>query len=273
MEFWQDVGAAPLTVTRINGGTQSWGLAAVNSRAQVNNTQYFLGNRPEGGYQIARLHGYNPEAVSTSDIDSIINGFSTVSDAVALTYTVYGHQMYQITFPTAMRSFLFDTISSIWFEVQTGVAQTARHVAELGIVFNSINYISDSSTGNIYHFSPDAYTDNGTPIKRQIRSKHINNGGNRFVISEVYLDMEVGTASQSGQGSDPQLMVQVSKDMGQTFGVERLVSLGKVGQYMTRVIMRRFGQSIDFVFQFTMTDPVKFILTRGSGTMTGGTDG
>jgi hypothetical protein len=266
-EFWQDVGTTPLTVARITGTTQTWGLAAIHSTSQVNNQQYFLGVRPEGGYQIARLNGYVPEAVSTSDIDSIINTFSTVSDAVSLAYTVYGHPMYQITFPTAQRSFLFDTVSNIWSEVQTGLALQARHVAELGVVFNNQVYVSDYSSGNVYTLSPNVYTDNGLPIKRQVRTKHLHNGGARFNLSEIFLDMEVGVGLQSGQGSAPLLMLQVSKDGGQTFGIERRLSLGYAGTYLTRLVARRFGQARDFVLQITMTDPVKFLIVSGSGTV------
>jgi len=59
-------------------------------------------------------------------------------------------------------------------------------------------------------------------------------------------------------------MLQTSKDGGRTFGGERWKSIGQQGQYSSpRVVWNRLGQSRDFVFQFTMTDPVKFVLTSG----------
>lgn len=266
-EFWQDVGAANVPVQRINGSTQTWGLAAVFSRAYLNNTEVFLGQNSQGSVQVMMLSGYVPVRVSTTDIENIINSFSTFSDAVALTYMLDGHPMYQLTFPTGGRSFLFDALTNLWSEVQTGLALLARHYGNLGIVFNSINYISDYQSGNIYQLSATQYTDNGTPIKRQVASRHIRNAGNVFGIDELFLDMETGVGLQSGQGSDPQIMMDVSKDGGRTFGIPRMKSLGAVGQYLSpRVIWRRMGSARDFVFRFTMTDPVKFILTGGSVT-------
>jgi hypothetical protein len=66
------------------------------------------------------------------------------------------------------------------------------------------------------------------------------------------------------------MMIQVSKDNGKTFGAERQISIGKVGQYKNpRLITRRWGQSRDFVWQFTVTDPVKFVVLGGSAVISG----
>lgn len=269
IEFWQDVGTTPLPFARINGATQTWGLAATGSRAALNNTEVFLGQNPQGHVQVLMLNGYAPTRISTSDIEYIINSFSIFSDAVALTYMIDGHPMYQLTFPTGGRSFLYDALTGLWQEVQTGTDLIARHFGNYGIVFNLDNYISDSTTGNIYILKTEAYTDNGTPIKRQLRTRHITNGGNLFNVSELYLDIETGVGLQTGQGSDPKMMMQVSKDGGRTFGVERMVGMGKVGQYRTpRLITRRWGQARDFVWQFTVTDPVKFAIANGAAVIT-----
>ena len=267
IEFWQDVGSAPNPFARITGSSQTWGLAAVNSRMALNNTMIFLGQNPQGGLQVMMLNGYTPERKSTSDIEDIITSFSTWQDATALTYILAGHPMYQLNFPTANRSFLFDSLTGAWQEVQTGVALQARHFANMGVSFNTINYVADVSTNNIYKLDDTAYTDNGTAIKRQVVTRHVYVDGNEFGISELLLDMETGVGLQSGQGSDPQVMLQVSRDGGRTFGAERQLSLGAVGQCLTRVVTRRLGSARDFVFQFTMTDPVKFVVVHGAVTV------
>lgn len=268
IEFWQDVGGAVLPYARIPGSTAAWGLAAKFSRALVNNTVYWLATNPTGSLQVMKLNGYTPTRVSNSDVEAIFEQFSVTSDAVALGYTAFGHGMYQITFPTEMRSFLFDSFTGMWQEVQTGLALTGRHQAELGVTFNAENYVSDYSNGNIYYLDVRNETDNGQAIKRQFTSRHIRDGGNTISISELFLDMETGVGLQSGQGSDPQISVEVSKDNGRTFGGPRLTSLGKVGQYRApRVYWRGLGRSKDFVFRFTITDPVKMVVTGGAATI------
>jgi len=264
-EFWQDNGGSPMPFAQLVGTAQDWGLAAVNSVAYFNNTLAFLAQNVQGQVQIMALNGYAPQRISNHNIENIINSFAVTSDAIALSYITDGHPMYQITFPSANRSFLYEGINNIWSEVQTGVSPQARHAANIGVSFAGAYCFSDSTTGNIYQFDNTVYTDNGTPIKRELDSMHIENQGNILGIDELWLDFELGQGLQIGQGSNPQIMLQVSKDNGNTFGNERWTSIGKVGQYGgPRAIYRRFGQSRDFVFKIRMTDPVPFILVRGS---------
>lgn len=268
VEFWQDVGTLPLPYQRINGATQSWGLAAVLSNVEVGNTQMFLGYAPDGGISVIRLNGYVAEPVSDSDLDTLFSRFNQVSDAVAYTYTAYGHAIYQITFPSENRSFAYDTKTGIWHDAQTGVADQARHFSTYGVTFNGKNYVSgsDNSVSKIYELNVDTYTDTGTPIKRQVITRHIRNQGNELKVAQVFLDFEtgVGLGGAPTQGTDPQLMLKISRDGGRTFGNERWVSLGKIGEYYTRVVLRRLGAARDFVVQITLTDPVKFVLASGS---------
>jgi len=83
-------------------------------------------------------------------------------------------------------------------------------------------------------------------------------------ISLLYLDMETGVGLQTGQGSNPMIMLQSSKDNGRTWSAERWTSLGAVGTYLTRVLWRRFGSARDYVFKIRMSDPVKFVITDGA---------
>lgn len=264
IEFWQDIGASPLPYQRINGATQSWGLAAPLSDVEVGNTRIFLGYSPDGGLAVIRLNGFVPEMITDSDLNTLFSSFSTVSDAVAFTYTVYGHPIYQLTFPTENRSFAYDSTTGIWHEAQTGAAEVARHFANYGITFNSKNYVTDPTSGVIYLLDKDVYTDNGTTIRRQIFTRHIRSEGNQITLSEVFLDFETGVGLTTGQGSDPIVSVRVSRDGGRTFGNERFLPLGKLGEYSSRVIMRRMGSARDFVLQISMSDPVKFVLASGS---------
>ena len=277
IEFWQNVGTSPLPFGRVSGATRHVGLAAPYSVALVDDMTLFLGQNYYGGYsEVHILQGFNMTRVSTEDVEHIIGNMPghVWRDAIAFCYMLDGHKMYQLTFPSANKSLLYDITSDLWSDLQSGVGLTGRHVAELGITFNSYNYVSDATSGKIYKVDDEYVTDNGAFIKRQLTTRHINMDGNRFGIDELYLDMQTGGSSaygqigggvMYGQGSDPQIMLQISKDGGRSFGYERWKSIGKVGQYKSpRVMWNRLGASQDFVFQFTMTDPVMFIVIGGA---------
>jgi hypothetical protein len=255
-EFWQDVGTTPLPYQRINGATQNWGLVAQNSHAKVGNTEMFLGASPDGGIKVIRLNGYAPVPVSDSDLEYIISNFSTVTDAVALVYSAYGHPVYQLTFPTANRSFAYDLATEMWHEAQTGPSATpVRHFANYGITFNKANYVSDATTGTIYLLDEDTYTDNGTVNLRELCTRHIRNAGNYVFLSQLMLDFEPGV------GGTPTVSVSISRDNGVTFGTPKQKTLGAVG---TRVVFNRLGSGRDMVAKISRTDAYKFVIAAGS---------
>jgi Phage stabilisation protein len=265
-EFWQNVGGYPLLFQRVSGTVQNWGLAALYSRAKFSNSIAFLATNTQGQVQVVMFNGYATQRISNHDIENIINGFTTISDAIGYSYVFDGHMIYQLTFPSMNRTFIYDGITGFWSEAQTGTATTGRHFGNLGITYNGKNYISDySSNGNIYQISETSYTDAGTPIKRLVQSKHIRLTGNEFALAEVFFDMDVGLGLQSGQGSSPKVMLQISKDGGMTFGSERTVNIGSIGTYQARAIFRRLGSAKDFVLRLSMTDPVPFTVTEACG--------
>lgn len=265
-EFWQNVGTTPQPFAPVISAVNEVGLAAIYSRAHVEQSIIFLGQTREGGVQVFRVIGYQMKAISSPDIDSIMNSFSVKADATALSYEVDSHKFYQITFTSADRSFLYDCYSDVWSEVQTGISQKvgSRHMANLSTYSRGKTYLSDVDTLNIYSMDVGTFTDNGSIVPREITTRHASSDFNEFTVDEVYLDMETGIGIQSGQGSDPQIMIQVSRDNGRTFETERWIKFGKIGNYFMRAVARRWGSARDFVFKFRMTDPVKFVVTGGS---------
>ena len=264
-EFWQNVGSTPQPFAPILSAANEFGLAALFSRAHVDQSIVFLAQTREGQVQFVMISGFNAKVISTPDIDFIVNGFSIVSDCVALSYETDKHKMYQASFPNANRTFLFDTSTSLWSEAQTGASVVpTRHVGNLSAYFAGKTIISDYASNQVYELSPSQFTDNGQTIAREVITRHVLSNFNRIRISQVYLDMETGVGLQSGQGSDPQVMLEYSKDNGRTWASQRWASLGPVGQYLTRVLWRRFGSTRDATFRIRMTDPVPFVITEGA---------
>ena len=74
------------------------------------------------------------------------------------------------------------------------------------------------------------------------------------------LDLDVGNVPLTGQGAEPEMMLDVSDDGGVTFRARSNRSLGRTGQYRTRVHWDRNGRSRERVNRFRMTDPGPFII-------------
>ena len=97
-------------------------------------------------------------------------------------------------------------------------------------------------------------------IRRLRRAPHVNNEHARVFFKKFELDLERGQGLATGQGSDPMVLLRVSRDGGQTWGEEQRMSAGALGAYTQRVIARRLGQARDTVFEVTVSDPIAWSL-------------
>lgn len=259
-EPWGNVGGSDFPFQAIKGSIVEFGLAARWSLTKFNSGVVGLMKNTNGQVQVRFIVGYVPTPISTQEMDSIINGYSTVSDATAFAYMLGGHPMYQINFPTAMTSWLYDASTSLWTQLEHGL-NGERHRGEMALDFINKTIIADYENGNIYDLDPDVYTDNGTAIARELVGRHFFDANNRVIVDELFIDMEPGVGLSSGQGSDPQAMLSISRNGGITFGNELWTTIGAVGKYLTRVVWRRLGLARDWVFKIRITDPIKVVIT------------
>lgn len=259
-EPWGSVGGQDFPFAPIKGAIAQFGLAARWSLTPFNDSVAFLAKNAMGQVQVVVMQGNTPRPISSQELDSIINGYSAVSDATAYSYLEGGHPMLQINFPTPLKSWLYDGSTGLWSPLEYGLSG-GRHRGEMHLDFLNQTLISDYSNGNIYTLDPDVYTDNGTSIAREIITRHLFAGNKRMTIDELYVDCEVGVGLASGQGSAPKIMLQISKDNGKTWGAEMWKSLGAMGEYRTRVVWRRLGEAYDWLFKLRVSDPVKVVFT------------
>lgn len=261
-EFWGNTGALAFPYANQRGSTLEFGLAAPWSLVKYNDSLAGLMKNKMGQVQVMMLAGHNLQPLEgrDSNFTLAINSYATVSDATAFGYMLGGHPMLQVNFPTAGKSWLFDSKSNSWSELQSGLSG-GRHRAEIGIEFQNKTIVSDYENGNIYVLDQDALTDNGMQRPYELTARHFFSNYNRVTVNSLKLDFETGVGLVDGQGSDPQVMLQISRDNGHTWGAELWMPLGKMGKYRTEVIWTRLGIGRDFIFRVRITDPVRFSLT------------
>jgi len=261
-EPWGNIGAADFPFASIKGATQEFGLAARWSLCKYNSGLACLMKPRAGQVQVMFISGYVPKPISTQEMDYLINQYATVSDATFYAYMLGGHPMLQCNFPSAEKSWLYDGSTGMWSPLEFGL-DGERHRGELQLDYLNKTIISDYETGEIYNLTDDALTDNGTAIAREIISRHIFNGNARVNINQLYVDMQVGVGTATGQGVNPQVMLSISKNNGASWGAELWRTIGATGKYLNRVVWRRLGVARDWLFKLRVTDPVTVVFTFG----------
>ena len=257
-EFWTDTGSAGFPYARIPGAALEWGLASRRSLAPFENTFSFLARNRMGQVKIAKLNGFQAETISNPDLDYLINNYSSTSDATAFSYMLGGHPFYQINFPGAGHSWLYDGLTKVWSEVAS--KELTRHRGELAANFLSQTIVADYSNGRLYRLKPDIYADNGEELAMELIGKHLFSHDKTIRLPTLEILFESGVGLAAGQGSDPQVMLSFSRDGGRSFGPERWASMGKAGEYLKRARWRQNGRGRDVVVKLRITDQVKRVI-------------
>jgi hypothetical protein len=267
-EFWQDTGLEN-PYSPIPGSAQEYGLASPFSLCKFDNSLAGLFKNRMGEVQVARLSGFRLQQLSDQEIDFILNSYTNVADCKAFGYMLAGHPMLQMAFPSAQKTWEFDQRSNVWCERQD--TNGNRYWAHKFASFVNRQLVSDYRNGNIYEIDSNVYTDAEQTIPMEIWTRHIWQDDKYLTIPQLQVDIEAGVGLTTGQGVNPQLMLEVSKDGGQTFTAVSWSSMGPIGQYAQRVIWRRLGRARDWVLKLRITDPVKRVITGCSAEIVGGT--
>ena len=254
-EFWGVTGGE-FPFANIQGTAIDFGLAARFSVTKFGNGVMFLARSSAGEVTVMYMQGFQVKDITGHELSNVINSYANLEAATAFYYEMDGHQFYELNIGGV--TWLYDGSTQGWSQLKSFGA--TRHLAENHTQYLFRSMVSHYSNGDIYRLDKNIYSDNGMVIEREIVSRHIFDEMKDVFISELQLDMETGVGLNAGQGSDPQIMLQISKDGGHTFGSERWLSFGKIGQYLTRVIWRQLGTGYDFVFKIRVTDPVKVVI-------------
>ena len=199
-----------------------------------------------------------------------------MSDATAYTYQQDGHAFYVLNFPTGGTTWVYDVSTGVWHErAYFSNGQFSRHRANCQCNFSGNIIVGDFENGNIYTFDLTTYADNDGAQKWLRSWRALPTGQNnlrRTAHHSLQLNCEVGTGLNSGQGSNPQVMLRWSDDGGHTWSNEHWTSMGAMGAYGQRAIWRRLGMTIklrDRVYEVSGTDPVKMDIIGAELLLTG----
>ena len=266
-EVWYDAGTADFPLQRIQGAFNEIGCAAPYSVAKVDNSVFWLGSDSRGRGIVYRNNGYKGQRVSTHAVEWQIQQYTDISDALAYTYQQDGHAFYVLIFPTANTTWVYDASTQAWHErAGWDNGDFTRHRSNCQVVYNNEIIVGDYENGNLYAFDLTDYSDNGD-IQKWLRSwRALPTGTNDLKRSSQHtlqIDCEAGVGTNTGQGSDPQMMLRWSDDGGHTWSNEHWMSMGKIGEYYRRAFARRMGMTLklrDRVYELSGTDPVKITI-------------
>ncbi len=250
IEVWYNSGASDFPFERNQGAFIEKGCGARYSVAKQNNTVYFIGS----DLMVYQMTGYTPVRISTHAVEKTLKGVD-LSNAFAYTYQDEGHLFYVLTIPSQDITWCFDISTGAWHVRQS--YQFGRHQSNNAIFFDSKTLVGDFQNGRVYQMAGNFYTDDGEPVVREFVLPTLNNGREFLTVDSLEFDMGTGVGLVQGQGDDPELRVYFSKDSGKTYSESfKRGRIGKIGEYLTRAKVNRFGAARQFTFKVEISDPI-----------------
>lgn len=264
-EIWRTSDNQDDPYSYVGGSSSQIGIKAPKSLATVNDMVFWLGASDVGVDAVWMGTGNTAVRVSTMGIEGQIVKLSQREQAIAWCYASDGNIFYLLSFPYANRTFVYEHTTKTWHERlyrDLASAQWKVYPYQYGCYANNRIYCGTLYDSSICYLNKDKYTEwNGSQIVRQRISPIYYNELNNITMKEIMVDGQVGaTELLTGQGYDPQIMLEISKDGGNSYGNIKSKSIGQQGNYRKAVRWNAQGIGRNLVLRFTISDPVPYTI-------------
>jgi hypothetical protein len=254
IEIWELIGGTGFPFARVSNGFVENGCIGKDATCTADNTCWWM----DQDRIFRRLSGITPQRVSTDGVEQQWQDYATVSDCRVFSYIHDGHTFVVVTFPAEGATWVYDINTGEWHERESYGYDHWR--AAWVVKCYGKTLVGDTQSGNIGEIHSTTYSEWGDILNREATTGCTYAENRWAFFDRLELDMEVGRGLESGQGSDPQVMLDVSDNGGIDFRALPNRSLGTTGQYRKTIHWDGMGRSRERVHRIRVTDPVPFII-------------
>jgi hypothetical protein len=278
-EVWENSGIGTnLPVRRSNSLLIEYGTPCLGSIAISFDRMLFLSQTRDGVGPVVEVIGAQAVSVSNRALNSqlaIYSSLQQLADCRAFMIQENGIIFYRMNFTAANHTFVYNVSLSnpageegdlLWHEEQD--LHGNRHWAQTHAYFNGINYVGSYQRPVIFQVAANVYSNAGESIHRIRISRPIyNEGSNRRRVDRLFLDMLQGNVALLDETNPPFVFLSISKDGGQSYGLQLKLPFGAIGQRTFRTLARKLGvipRGQAFVCKIEFFSQVPFVLLGAS---------
>lgn len=219
-------------------------------------------------HTVRLLIGYSTAVVSNGEIENLIRQLAETSRLGELQSTSWswgGRSFYALSSNTWTRC--YDCKTGGWHE-RYSYGSTRWSIGKV-VTFGNKLIAGHIGQGRLYQMTEDAYDEAGNPLVMEIISPPVHMAPYGGIVDALHIDVVsgVGLNTSAPQNLDPVMLVDWSKDGGDTWCAPREVKLHRLGQTGRRVQpltrLGRFGQK-GVTFRFRISAAVKKVVLSAS---------
>lgn len=270
IEIWQRGSGEDSTWQRQSYTTNSSnGLQAPNSIAICGSNLYYLGSGESYAKGVLMISGQQYTKISEDWLDNKLLG-ETGDSAYAFAYAQGNHNFYVLQLQNLQETWVYDTETKEWHQRTSRVFSTGEETRwrVSAMIWFKGQFLAFCNDGCMYKHSDEYWYEDYSgqtdrlPMIRHRQGAVLVNDERPFIFNELSIECNVGTWAD--YTLQPDLLLEVSKDGGNTWGHVRSARMGKTGNYSHRVIFRVLGYNRLCVLKVTYAHPTSLELTACS---------
>ena len=258
-EFWAHTGSSAV-FEQVPQSTAQLGCLSGAAVKSINGIPIF----PASDGTVRMLSGYDPERISTHDVERSIASLANKAEMTAQAFSLLGHHFYCLNAPTF--TWVCDLLTRKWFQWHSYGLGRWRVEGSMDIDGKLI--VGDYESPKLYQISLDDSTDAGSHLVWKMVSGPAGSYPNPIIADELYLDLLAGKGlnTTDEHAANPQVMCRTSDDDGYSWSDEMYQPVGKIGEFKREVSFLNMGASGEdgLRFEIAMSAPVARALMRAA---------
>jgi hypothetical protein len=194
--------------------------------------------------------GYGTQVISNPEISRLIEDDIDQPGIIGFSFDQEGHAF--ASWSGTNWTKVHDASTKVWHDRKSYGFDRWRAIHSVRAFGKTL--VGDRLSGKVGYLDKDVFTEYGGTMVWQVVSPPMHAFPGGFILDALHFDMATGFGSL---GSTPKVMIETSRDGGQTFTQYREVSLGVPGNYQARVTTRRLGRYEEkgCVIRVSVSDP------------------
>ena len=269
VEIWQRGSGEDSTWTRQSYTTNaSNGIQAPYTIAVCGSNIFYFGSGASYAKGIFCVSGQSYKKISEDWLDDKLLE-ETGDTAFAFAYAQGDYVFYVLHLTNVGECWVFDTATQTWHQRVSRNPRTGKEVRwrVSALSWFKGEFVAFCNDGSIYSFSDEYWFEDFAdgsklPMIRHRQGALLIDDCRPFIFDELAIECSVGCWAD--YKLQPELLLEISKDGGMTFGNVRTCRMGRTGDYSHRVRFHALGYQRLCVIRITYSHPTSLELTACS---------
>lgn len=244
IEVFRNIGGSGFPFSRVSGAHIEKGAVGKRAITEFNDQMIFVGGGRNEAISVHQGVNGRSTRIATREVDEILNTYTeTQLEATVVEYrNDRSSDLIYIHLPD--RTLVYDPSASqalgqsVWSILTSSLTSFSKYRARNMVYVYNDWYAGDPTGAKVCKLDGSISSHYGDKVRWEFNTQILYNEGNGATVDELEL---IGLTGEVVLGDEPTIATNYSFD-GRSFGTERFISAGLIGDRLKRLVWRRQGR-------------------------------